>query len=48
MALFIGDEEEFDAVGAHSWEPWGDELAFRRSYRTPSLKRLGIRYRRPY
>ena len=25
-----------------------DELAFRRSYRTPLLKRLGIRYRGPY
>jgi integrase len=28
--------------------PWVDERAFRRSYWTPSLKRLGIRYRRPY
>lgn len=26
-------------------EPWRDERAFRRSYWTPSLKRLGIRYR---
>ena len=29
-------------------EPWRDERAFRRSYWTPLLKRLGIRYRRPY
>lgn len=29
-------------------EPWIDERAFRRSYWTPTLKRLGIRYRRPY
>lgn len=28
--------------------PWSDERAFRRSYWTPILKRLGIRYRRPY
>lgn len=28
--------------------PWIDERAFRRSYWTPTLKRLGIRYRRPY
>ena len=27
---------------------WGDELPFRRTYWTPILKRLGIRYRRPY
>jgi integrase len=28
--------------------PWIDERAFRRSYWTPTLKILGIRYRRPY
>jgi integrase len=28
--------------------PWEDERAFRRSYWTPLLKLLGIRYRRPY
>ena len=27
---------------------WSDERAFRRSYWTPTLKRLDIRYRRPY
>lgn len=27
---------------------WSDERAFRRSYWTPTLKVLGIRYRRPY
>lgn len=27
---------------------WDDERAFRRSFWTPALKRLGIRYRRPY
>ena len=28
--------------------PWIDERAFRRSFWTPTLKLLGIRYRRPY
>lgn len=28
--------------------PWVDERAFRRSFWTPTLKQLGIRYRRPY
>ncbi len=28
--------------------PWRDERAFRRSYWTPTLKLLGIRYHRPY
>ncbi|VWM20529.1 tyrosine-type recombinase/integrase [Burkholderia lata] len=27
---------------------WEDERAFRRSFWTPTLKRIGIRYRRPY
>lgn len=27
---------------------WGEERAFRRSYWTPALKALGIRYRKPY
>ena len=41
-------------AGAEVWQdprygtPWVDERAFRRSYWTPCLKRLGIRYRRPY
>lgn len=28
--------------------PWVDERAFRRSFWTPTLRHLGIRYRRPY
>lgn len=28
--------------------PWDEERAFRRSFWTPALKALGIRYRRPY
>lgn len=41
-------------AGAHVWldprygTPWTEERAFRRTYWTPTLKRLGIRYRRPY
>lgn len=41
-------------AGAHVFNdprygtPWKDERAFRRSFWTPTLKRLGIRYRRPY
>lgn len=41
-------------AGEHLWHdprygtPWTEERAFRRSYWTPCLKRLGIRYRRPY
>lgn len=41
-------------AGEHVWNDprygaaWVDERAFRRSYWTPCLKRLGIRYRRPY
>jgi integrase len=41
-------------AGEHVWQdprygtPWVEERAFRRSYWTPTLKRLGIRYRRPY
>jgi integrase len=29
-------------------EPWNEERAYRRSYWTPALKALGIRYRKPY
>lgn len=41
-------------AGEHVWldprygTPWTEERAFRRSYWTRTLKRLGIRYRRPY
>ena len=40
-------------AGDHVWldprygTPWNEERAFRRSYWTPTLKRLGIRYRAP-
>lgn len=41
--------------GEHVWDdprndggPWVDERPFRRSYWTPTLERLGIRYRKPY
>jgi integrase len=41
-------------AGAHVWldpadgEPWMREDSYLRSYWVPTLKRLGIRYRRPY
>jgi integrase len=41
-------------AGAHVFndpryaQPWNEERAFRRSYWTPMLRALGIRYRRPY
>ncbi len=41
-------------IGKHVWlvpergTRWTDERVFRRHYWTPCLKRLGIRYRRPY
>jgi integrase len=41
-------------AGEHVWldprygTPWTEERAFRRSYWTPALKGLGIRYRPPY
>jgi len=41
-------------AGEHVWldprygSAWNEERAFRRSYWTPALSRLGIRYRRPY
>jgi integrase len=43
---FLADGEVFQ--DPRYGTPWGDERAFRRSYWTPVLKRLGIRYRRPY
>ena len=43
---FMKGEYVFENPAFH--EPWGDERAFRRSYWTPTLKRTGIRYRRPY
>ena len=39
-------------LGITAWDysnkPWDDERDFRRSYRPPTLRRLGIRHRRPY
>ena len=53
-AAFTRQAKHTRVAGESVWldprygEPWGDERAFRRSYWTPTLKRLGIRYRRPY
>lgn len=43
---FLAGDHVF--LDARYGTPWTDERAFRRSYWTPALKKLGIRYRRPY
>jgi integrase len=54
MAALKRQAEHTRLAGAEVWQdprydkPWADERAFRRSYWTPTLKRLGVRYRRPY
>lgn len=54
LAAITRQAKHTRVIGGHVWldprynEPWKDERAFRRSYWTPTLKRLGIRYRRPY
>lgn len=53
-ALKAQKEHTFMAGSGYVWhdprygEPWNDERAFRRSFWAPTLKFLGIRYRRPY
>lgn len=54
LAALTRQRKHTQVAGAHVWldprygTPWLEERAFRRSYWTPTLKRLGIRYRRPY
>lgn len=54
LAALTAQKAHTFLAGEHVWldprygTPWTEERAFRRSYWTPSLKRLGIRYRRPY
>ncbi len=54
MAALQRQRAHSQVAGEHVWlDPrygtaWTEERAFRRSYWTPTLKRLGIRYRRPY
>jgi integrase len=38
---------DFVFLGPRYGKPWTEERTFRRSYRAPSLKVLGLRYRRP-
>lgn len=40
MALFIGDEEEFDAVGAHSWEALCKDCGFRFKQTMDEFRRM--------
>lgn len=54
LGAVVRQRKHTQMVGEHVWldprygTPWSDERAFRRSYWTPMLKTLGIRYRRPY
>lgn len=53
--LLVAQQARTLARGEYVWDdpnneggPWMDEKPFRRTYWIPTLKRLGIRYRRPY
>lgn len=54
LAALQRQRKHTQIAGEHVWldprygNAWHEERAFRRSYWTPALKRLGIRYRRPY
>jgi integrase len=54
MAALQRQAKHTRMVGTDVWQDpryataWTDERAFRRSFWKPTLKRLGIRYRRPY
>lgn len=54
LAAIVGQKAHTLLAGGHVFhdpryaERWADERAFRRSYWSPTLKRLGIRYRQPY
>jgi integrase len=53
LAALQRQRKHTQVAGDHVWldprygTPWLEERAFRRSYWTPALKRLGIRYRSP-
>ena len=53
LAAIQRQRKHTQVAGDHVWldprygTPWLEERAFRRSYWTPTLKRLGIRYRSP-
>ena len=42
MALFIGDDESFDAVGAHSWEALSKDCGFKASELLVEFRRMAI------
>jgi integrase len=54
MAAIKAQAEHTRMTGEHVFldprygAPWNEERAYRRSYWTPALKALGIRYRKPY
>lgn len=42
LALFIGDEETFDAVGAHSWEAFCTDCGFRLAPTLVEFRRMAL------
>ena len=42
MALFIGDDESFDAVGAHSWEALSKDCGFKASELLVEFRRMAV------
>ena len=42
MALFIGDDETFDAVGAHSWEALSKDCGFKASELLVEFRRMAV------
>jgi serine/threonine-protein kinase HipA len=42
LALFIGDEEEFGAVGAHSWEAFCKDCGFRYAQTMDEFRKMAV------
>jgi serine/threonine-protein kinase HipA len=42
LALFIGDDETFDAVGAHSWEALSKDCGFNASQLLVEFRRMAV------
>jgi serine/threonine-protein kinase HipA len=44
LALFIGDESEFSAVGLHSWEAWCADCGFSKKETLRGLKAFQAKF----
>jgi serine/threonine-protein kinase HipA len=44
LALFIGDEDRFDAVGAHSWEAMSKDCGFNAGQLLVEFRRMAIAF----